>query len=167
MTYGGEPEQQKAAEILVHAGDQETILRVIYSLKQGHPLAVIILGWRSPSQLVPFLMEDVAGGSMEDFGGNLMHVPYGIVRFAATEIVASSLSENKDFPEPTREWLKYVKSGNGNKDVNDLSQKSKFLVEWWILNEQAFLDGRWDEVVPVPNAGTYPPPTETEISSRG
>ena len=167
MTFGDYGAQQQAAKVLIEAGDHETILRVVYTLKQGSLIGVDALGGRTPRQVIPYMMEDVAHGSMEDFGGNLMHVPYGKVRFAATEIVASILREIEEFPEPTREWLKYVKSGNGNKDINDLAQKSKFLVEWWILNEQAFLAGKWDEVVPVPHAGTYPPPPKPQFLPEG
>jgi hypothetical protein len=162
MTFGSFTEQQKAAKALVRGGDRETILRVIYSLKQGHWLAEEILKQRPDRQVLPYLMEDVAHGSMEDFGGNLMHVSFGRVRFAATEIVASVLRSIEEFPEPTRQWLDYVGFGNGNEDINDLSQKSKFLVEWWILNEQAFLEERWNDVIPVPYAGSYPPRPKLE-----
>jgi len=157
MTFGNFFEQQEAAKILVQAGDREAILRVIYNLKQGHWLAEEILKQRPARQVIPYLMEDVAHGNMKDFGGNLMHVSYGRTRFAATEIVASNLSEIEEFPEATREWLKYVKSGNGEGYISDLSQKSKFLVEWWILNEKAFLAERWNDVVPLPHAGSYLP----------
>lgn len=157
MTFGDFADKQEAAKALVQAGDSEAILRMIYCLKQGHPMAEEILKWRPSRQVVPFLMEDVAHGSMEDFGGNLMHVSYGRTRFAATEIVASILSEVEEYPEATREWLKYVKSGNGEGYISDLSQKSKFLVEWWILNEKAFLAERWSDVVPLPQAGSYLP----------
>lgn len=167
MTYGNTGEQQNAAEVLVEAGDKKTILRLIYTLKQGNIFGVVTLGWRSPRQLIPYLMEDVAHGSMENLSEWWPMMSYNTVRFAATEIVAGILSEIEEFPEPTREWLNYVSFGNHNKDINDLSQKSKFLVEWWLLNEKAFLEERWNEVVPLPHAGNYPPPPKPKFLPEG
>jgi hypothetical protein len=157
MTFGDYGEQQEAAKVLMQAGDQETMLRIVYSLKQGNLFGVISLGLDSSPEVIPYLMEDVAHGSIEDLGDKWPYSAYDHVRFAATEIVATLLNRIDEFPESTKEWLQYVKSGNGSNDVHDLSQKSKFLVEWWILNEKAFLEQKWNEVVPVPNAGSYAP----------
>jgi hypothetical protein len=165
MTFGDYGEQQAAAKILVQAGDQETMLRIVYSLKQGNLFGVISLGLGSSRKVIPYLMEDVAHGSMEDLQGRWPMMSYDKVRFAATEIVVGILNEIEDFPEATKEWLQFVESGNGHsKNIHDLSQKSKFLVEWWILNEKAFSEERWNDVVPPPYAGSYPPPPKREPS---
>ncbi len=164
MTFGNHREQLSAAEVLVDAGDRETQLRVIYSLKQGNVFGVFTLGSSSPRQVIPYLMEDVAHGSMENLRGNWPDLSYHTVRFAATEIVAGILTEIEEFPESTKEWLQYVESGNYYKHVFDLSHKSKLLVEWWILNEQAFLEERWSDVIPAPYGGSFPPLPKPDLS---
>ena len=167
MENGGNTEQYSAAKTLLQGGDQKTILRVVYSLKQGNPTAEHLLKEFPSRQIIPYLMEDVAHGNMEDYSDNWVNIIDGKVRLASTEIVARVLSSIKEFPEPAREWLKYVSLGNSSTASNNLSEKSMFLVEWWMLNEKAFVEERWDEVIPVPHAGTYSPPPKPDLSPAG
>lgn len=167
MSFGAATEQHQAALILVRAGDREAILRTVYGLKQGNPLAEEILRTFPSRQVIPFLMEDVAHGSMEDFGQDWPNLAYGKPRLVATEVVASILNNIDDFPEPVREWLKYVRHGNTSIKIRNLSEKSKFLVEWWILNEKAFIEERWDDVVPVPHSGSYSTKLKPDLSPAG
>jgi hypothetical protein len=155
MTYGKNSERYQAAVTLIQAGDQKTILRVIYSLKQGNPKAEHLLNESPSRQIIPYLMEEVAHGSMEDYSENWMNIITGRVRLTATEIVADTLGQIEDFPEETKRWLDYVRFGDATVRSDNLSEKSKFLVEWWIVNEKAFLAEKWDQIIPVPNAGSY------------
>ena len=155
LTFAEYPDQCYAAETLIRKGDRETILRVIYSLKQGNPIAEETFKSFPSREVIPFLMEEVAHGSMEDYSENWTNFISGKVRLTATETVANILDSVEDFPEETMKWLVYVSLGDANARSDNLSEKSKFLVEWWIINEKAFLAKKWDQIVPVPNAGSY------------
>lgn len=155
MSWGGISEQHWAALTLLQAGDHETILRVIYSLKQGNPIAEEILKSFPSRQIVPYLMEEVAHGNMDDYSENWVNIITGRVRLTATDLVAGILGEIEDFPVETMQWLDYVRFGDATVRSDNLSEKSKFLVEWWIVNEEAFLAEKWDQIIPVPNAGSY------------
>jgi hypothetical protein len=64
MAKGKVSDQDRAARILIAANDQAAILRLVYALKQGNPVAEQVL-IRNPSvNVVPFLIEEVAHGSL-------------------------------------------------------------------------------------------------------
>ncbi|OYV04253.1 MAG: hypothetical protein CFE26_17900, partial [Verrucomicrobiales bacterium VVV1] len=105
MMRGDFPDQLEAATELIKSGDEKAILRVVYALKQGEPAAERLL-WNNISlMMVPFLMEDVAHGSLDDYYVGILETPFGRVRLAATEIVARALAENPNFTDETQRWL--------------------------------------------------------------
>ncbi|MEO5915688.1 MAG: hypothetical protein ABIS50_15750 [Luteolibacter sp.] len=159
MASTDSPDQSIAAKELVARGDQITILRLVYSLKQGNVQAEDILdvGALTP---IPYLMEDVAHGSLDYYGsysfGDGVLVD-GRMRQLIVTHVASILFRATEFTGETRECLRAI--GRGNPDqVQGLSDESRYLVQWWLLNKDVFEAGKWDETRPLPQEITYPDP---------
>ena len=168
MTSGDLSVQDIAAKELMARGDQKTILRLVYSLKQGNAFAIETLS-ESSLTVIPFLMEDVANGSLEyyegyDFGDS--GISGGRVRQAAVERVASILFGATEFTDETRECLRSI--GRGNSEwVQGLSDEARYLVQWWLLNQDTFEAGKWDEVKPLPEEIIYGDPKDDILFPRG
>jgi hypothetical protein len=149
MTSGEFRDQYQAAEELIRMGDDKTILRLVYALKQGNAFAEQLLLDNSSFVMVPILIEDVAHGSLDCYGDGHPNPVLGRVRLAATEIVARALAENQSFTASTQKWLQSVAYGNGIA-ISSLPEKSRLLTEWWILNEGLLIAGKMHEAKPLP-----------------
>jgi hypothetical protein len=142
--------QSLATKELLERGDQQTNLRLIYSLKQGNVAAIEMLG-ASTLSVIPYLMEDVAQGSLAYYGSYNFGdagTSGGRVRLAAVERVASILFTAEEFTGDTRACLRAIGRGNLN-GVRGLSEESGYLVQWWLLNKDAFEAGKWSETKPL------------------
>ena len=159
MTNGSAMDQGMAMRELMKRGDEKTLLRLVYSLKQGNVAAEGILTLNSSRPLVvtPYLMEDVAHGSLEYYGifskGDGMFGE-GRVRKAAVKLVASTLAHAPEFTGETRACLRAIRSGNES-FLKTLSDESRYLIQWWLLNENAFEAGKWQDTRPLPQEITY------------
>ena len=161
MTTGNSSIQEMAAKELLERGDQQTILRLIYSLKQGNVFAIGTLS-ASTLAVIPYLMEDVARGSLAYYGSYDFGDAFtssGRVREAAVERVASILFSATEFTGQTRECLMAIGRGRSDK-IQTLSDQSRYLVQWWLLNKDAFEAGEWDQTRPLPYEITYPNPKD-------
>lgn len=166
MTAGGISDQLLAATELMKRGDQETILRVVYSLKQGNAAAEELLRGTDSLDVIPYLMEDVAHGSLEYYGAFHPTFSVGRVRVVATECVAAILAESPVFSGENRECLRAITSGNES-EIQTLTQQSRYLVQWWLLNERAFEAGKWEDIRPLLHEITYiHPRDDTPLPSR-
>jgi hypothetical protein len=77
-----------------------------------------------------------------------------MARLVATQTVALALAQETEIPEKTRRWLADIGAGTGS-EIFDLPEKSKFLVEWWMINQKALNEGRWREAGVLPSATRY------------
>ncbi len=161
MATAGNTERWTAVKELVKRGDQKTILRLVYSLKQGNPEAVRLLNCFQPMAAVPFLMEDVAHGSLEYFGVDKYGFDADKVRIAAAGCVASILAKTPsdfaatgEFNAETRECLEAIRAGYGGA-IQTLSDQSRYLIEWWLLNESVLEAGKKEDARPLPKEITY------------
>lgn len=155
MMRGDFPDQLEAANELIKSGDEKAVLRVIYALKQGEPAAERLLWDNSSLMMVPFLMEDVAHGSLDDYYVGILETPFGRVRLAATEIVARALAENPNFTDETQRWLQNLADGGGIA-IFRFPEKSKVLVEWWEKNEELLIANKMHDVKPLLTWSGYP-----------
>lgn len=121
---------------------------------------------------IPYLMEDVAHGSVEYYGSySLGDVVIGgrRVREAAVEQVADLLFMTPEFTGETLECVKAIAKGYAG-SVQGLSDESRYLVQWWLLNESAFEAVNWKDARPLPQKITYADPeidTSFIFSSEG
>jgi hypothetical protein len=162
-------EQYQAASELLQRGDQKTILRIVYSLKQGNVGAGEILRINNKLAMIPFLMEDVAHGSLEFYGAYLAEdvvIGDNSVREAATRRVAEILANAPEFTGETRAYLRAISSGTESW-VQGLSSQSRYLVEWWLLNEVAFGSARWEDTRPLPQEITFTNLKDDHVIPRG
>ncbi len=168
MATGNSSLQEMAAKELVVRGDQKTILRLVYSLKQGNVAAKEILSSSNSLAAIPYLIEDVANGSLAYYGpyffGDAM-TGEGRVRQAVVTCVASALFSATEFTGETRECLRAIGRGN-EKQIQGLSDESRFLVQWWLLNDEAFEAGKWNETRPLPQEITYLDPRKDTYFPR-
>lgn len=160
MSTGNSLVQGIAASELLERGDQKTILRLVYSLKQGNVVAESFLTLSSSKSLaaIPYLMEDVGHGSLEYYGtffAGDAGFGEGRVRVAAVKLVASTLANAPEFTGETKDCLMAINSGRESW-IQTLSDESRYLIEWWLLNETAFETGKWSEIRPLPTHITYP-----------
>jgi hypothetical protein len=162
MSTGDFSLQDMAAQELVERGDQKTILRLVYSMKLGNVEAISILGSSRSLAVVPYLMEDVAHGSLEYYGSYSFGDAVtggGWLREAAVKHVASILFSATEFTTPkftqeTTECLKAI--GRGNPEwIQGLSEQSRYLVQWWLLNKDSFEAGKWEDTQPLPQEIKY------------
>lgn len=135
-------------------GDKETFLRVIYSLKQGNSDAEELLRGNESLIAIPYLMEDVAHGSLNFYGAHHPTVVEGRVRVAVVKSVSETLAYSPVFTGETRECLRAIRSGNES-EIQTLTDQSRYLIQWWLLNENAFETGKWDEIRPLPQKISY------------
>ncbi len=159
MTTGNSSVQEMAAKELLKRGDQQTILRLIYSLKQGNVFAIGALS-ASTLVVIPYLMEDVAQGSLAYYGSYDFGDAFtssGRVREAAVERVGSILFSATEFTGETRDCLRAICRERSDK-IQALSEKSRYLLQWWLLNKDAFEAGKWDQTRPLPYEISYPDP---------
>lgn len=164
MATGNFSVQEMAAKELIKRRDQKTILRLVYSLKQGNVMAIGILSSSYSLAVIPYLMEDVAQGSLAYYGSYYFgdtSTSSGRVREAAVECVSSALfiapELTPEFTGETEECLKAI--GRGYKDrIQGLSDEARYLVQWWLLNEDAFEAGKWNETKPLPQEIIYGDP---------
>lgn len=168
MTTGNSSVQELAAKELLARGDQKTILRLVYSLKQGNVFAIETLN-ASTLAVIPYLMEDIANGSLKyyncySFGDAV--TSQGSVRQAAIERVASILANTPEFTGETKKNLREINRGKGYL-VQSLSDKSRNLIQWWLLNEKAFEAGKWSDTQPLPYQIVYPDPGQDVFLPRG
>lgn len=134
--------QLRAAEVLIEKGDSSTITRLVYAMRQGNAAAEQILYANASAQMVPFLLEDVAHGSLESYSGMGGDVaPIGRVRVAATAIVTEALSRIEGLPPETTTWLRTLKR-EGNARYQYVPEQSKIIIDWWQHNGFAILSGR-------------------------
>ena len=169
MALGG-ADQTAAAKELLERGDQKTILRLVYSLKQGNVAAEGILTLNPINSLaaIPYLMEDVAHGSLEYYGifhGGDAIFGAGRVRVAAVKLVASTLANAQEFTGETRDCLRAICSGRESM-VQTLSDESRYLIQWWLLNESAFEAGKWEDTRPLPEEISYLHPKDDRLFPR-
>jgi len=156
-------DQTVAAKELLERRDQKTILRLVYSLKQGNVAAERILTSGSSESLaaIPYLMEDVAHGSLDYYGifhGGDAIFGEGRVRVAAVKLVASTLADSPKFTGETRKCLRAISINESL--IQTLSAESRYLIQWWLLNEDTFEAGKWDDTRPLPQEITYPSPKD-------
>ncbi len=157
MTYGNSMDEGTAIRELMERGDLKTMLRLVYSCKQGNVGAEMLLMDSGSLAAVPYLMEDVAHGSMEYYGtfeGSDTTFGSGRVRAAAVKRVASILANAPEFTGEARDCLRAVSSGRES-EIQVLSDESRYLVQWWLLNADAFEAGRWQDIQPLPQEISY------------
>lgn len=86
----------------------------------------------------------------------------GNVRQAAVTIVGSIFFSAQDskpgLPEETAQCLMAIARGN-QEMVQALSDESRYLNQWWLLNEDAIHAEKWDETRPLPQKIIYPDPS--------
>lgn len=158
MTFGNFSDQDQAAAELIARGDQKTILRLVYSLKQGNDVAESLLRRHDSLATLPYLIEDVANGSIEPY---VDHSPgddtgiVGRVRSVATGVVAETLANSPEITGATRDCLRSISIGS-NGGIESLSEKSRYLIQWWLLNENALNAGKWQEMRPLPQEIRFP-----------
>jgi hypothetical protein len=162
LSMGNFTDRRTATKELVERGDQKTILRLVYSLRQGNVGAEMLLAESPSLAAVPYSMEDVAHGSLEyhgTFRSSDATFGSGRVRVAAVKRVADILANSPEFSGETSESLKAICSGRESL-VQTLSDQSRYLVEWWHLNEDAFEAGKWESTRPLPYRISYPHPKD-------
>jgi hypothetical protein len=167
MATGDFSVQAMAAKELLVREDQMTILRLIYSLKQGNVLAIEALS-ASTLAVIPYLMEEVAQGSLDYYGSYSFGdggTRDGWVRQAAVKLVVSILFRAPEFTGETGECLKAIGRGDTGR-VQGLSDVARNLVQWWLLNEKAFVAGKWDETLPLPQQIIYGDPLTDTVLRR-
>ncbi len=171
MATSDNPDLSVAVRELLERGDQKTILRLVYSLKQGNVEAMGMLSTATLA-VVPYLMEDVAHGSLEYYGsysfGDAI-TGEGRIRETAVERVASILFMAPEitpkFTPETGECLKAI--GRGNPDqIQGLTDQSRYLVQWWLLNKNSFEAGKWEDTRPLPQEITYIDPRKDRSFPR-
>ena len=157
MAAGGFTDYRMATRELLERGDQKTILRLVYSMKQGNVAAEMMLGEFPSLPAIPYLMEDVAHGSIEYYGtffAGDVGFGEGRVRVAAVRRVASILANAPEFTGETGACLRAISSGRESL-VQTLSDESRYLIQWWLLNQSAFEAGKWAETQPLPQEISY------------
>lgn len=166
MALGG-ADQTAAAKELLERGDQKTILRLVYSLKQGNVAAEGILTLNPINSLaaIPYLMEDVAHGSLEYYGifhGGDAIFGAGRVRVAAVKLVASTLANAQEFTGETRDCLRDIHSLNESQ-IQTLSDESRYLIQWWLVNGEAFEAKKWENTLPLYEKISYAHPKDDTL----
>lgn len=137
-----------AAMALVRAGDEATIQRLVYAIKQGNSRAAEALRDSASPQVVPYLLEDVAHGSMERFDTESLR-SFDKVRVAATEIMGAALAGTPGLPAESAAWLKETAFRSGP-PLMLVPEKSRVLLDWWEHNGEAVLAGRASEATWLP-----------------
>ncbi|MEY3898739.1 MAG: hypothetical protein RLZZ214_4261 [Verrucomicrobiota bacterium] len=161
MVNGDAFDQRTVTKELLERGDRLTVLRLVYSLKQGNVGAIQMLR-ASTLAAIPYLMEDVAQGSLAYYGSYDFGDAFtssGNVREAAVECVTTILLRAPEITGETKDYLLSI--GRGRSDqIQTLSDKSKYLLQWWLLNEGAFEAGKWEDLRPLSQEIIYPDPSK-------
>jgi hypothetical protein len=154
MANGTLQKQRRAATRLIEAQDEKSLLRVIYALKEGNAEAEVLLAGEANLGVVPLLMEEVAHGSLEKYRSTLEGdiALRGRVRLVATEVCASAIERAEELPAETRSWMGKIASGGWTVDYGELRDKSRLVLEWWLLNAEAIQAGKWDEARLIPDS---------------
>jgi hypothetical protein len=87
----------KAIDKLIAAGDEPTIARLVFALRRGNTHAEYILLKNASVVMIPYLLEDVAHGSLEHYSDDSDTPPIGQVRVAATQIASAAIASIPDF----------------------------------------------------------------------
>ena len=138
--------RHEAGQALIQSGDVPSILRLVYALKQGYSEAERILLDHATIQVVPYLLEEVAHGSLQRSPDYSLDA-CGRVRGAATEIMLRALEGTADLPEDTKGWLRGL---SGGLPFFYVPEKSQALLEWWVHNQVALSAGKLHEAVWLP-----------------
>jgi len=139
----------EAGQALVQSGDVPAILRLVYALKQGYSDAERVLLDHATIQVVPYLLEEVAHGSLQRSPEYSLNA-CGRVRGAATEIMARAIERNAGLPDETKEWVKSISRSGGMTIFQTVPEKSQALLEWWVHNQVALSAGKFHEAVWLP-----------------
>jgi hypothetical protein len=148
LISGNETDRLKAGKALAQSGDHPTIQRLVYATKQGNSLAAEILHDSASLYVIPYLLEDVAHGSMKLVLGDSLN-PYNRVRVTATEIMTETLAAIPGLPAEITAWLNDLARGGGLA-LMLVPEKSKALLDWWEHNGEAVLAGRANEATWLP-----------------
>ncbi len=141
-----------AGKVLVQSGDHPTIQRLVYAMKQGNTMAAEILHDSASLHVIPYLLEDVAHGSMKLVPGYSLN-PYDRLRVTATEIMSKTLAVIPGLPDESIVWLVDMAGGGGGSgglEFMFVPEKSKALLDWWGHNGEAVLAGRANEATWLP-----------------
>lgn len=156
LTSGLLGDQGQAALALIKAGDQKTLLRLVYAFKQGNPFVENLLFTEENLLLVPLLLEGVAHGSLDRYGDDVPRsdtVLRGQVRVVATKACIRTLAFAEELPDETRKWFQSVRSF-------DMPEASRLIVTWWLLNQEALDAGKWQEARTLPALPSIPKVTK-------
>jgi len=134
-------ERNRAFSALLQADDQKTIQRLVFALRQGNEVSEHLLLENARLSMVPYLLEDVARGSIKHYSSGFR------VREAATEIMMKALAITPGFPDETRQWFKSISVYYA---LFAVPERSKFLIDWWIHNEQTVMAGKLSEATWLP-----------------
>lgn len=165
LMHGEINEQLAAGEVLVQAGDEKSIARLVYAARQGSPESAEILMKNTSLIVVPMLLEDIAHGDVSSIsaGGSDWSYGLGSVRSLAIQIVIKTLSKQSALPPQTLDWLKYL--GDVANEPHMLG-KAKLLLDWWIHNESALQSGKLNEAVWLPAVRTLDGESENPYASE-
>ncbi len=141
-------EQRAAAEALIARGDEATIARLVFAFRRGNALAEGILLSSASVSVVPYLLEDVAHGSLDHYCGG-GHPAIGRVRVTASAIVVAALSRTQNLPAETAEWLDDLRRYYAGR-YDHVPELSKTLLDWWSHNGEAMLGNRPNEAAWLP-----------------
>lgn len=135
--------QIEALKALVAKGDDATVARLVYALRQGNAAAEDTLMQYASLPMVNYLLEDVAHGSMERYYGDGNPL-IGQVRVAATAIVTKALANTPELPADTVEWFQYL-ARTGYPRLAYVPEQSQAVIDWWSHNASAMQSGNLDK----------------------
>lgn len=141
--------QMKAIDKLIAAGDEPTIARLVFALRRGNTHAEYILLKNASVVMIPYLLEDVAHGSLQHYSDDSDTPPIGQVRVAATQIASAAIASIPGLPAETTAWANEF-AFRSVLPYFYLPAKSKILLEWWNHNGEAVFDGRAGDAVWLP-----------------
>ena len=138
----------QAASSLLEAGDEETLKRLVYSVRLGDGDAAGILSSHAPITVISYLLEDIAHGKSDHIlGGGLMGP---MVRTWAARMSLDKLARTPGFPSETSTWLNYLRANSS--EVHYGTDIARALISWWVHNEKAILAGRLQDATWLPES---------------
>lgn len=135
-------EQEKAAKALLEKTDEPTVARLAYAFRRGNQFAEQLLLESASLQMIPYLLEDVAHGSLENYGTG--ERSGARVRLAATAIMTAALARQTSLPPETVAWFANLERNYSN-HLKYIPEHSKALIDWWTHNGEAVLAGRMED----------------------
>jgi len=144
-----------AARALIKAGDDATIARLAYALKQGNVDAMAVLRENATLQMVPYLLEEVARGNMDRLPVGGVE-DFNFLRIAAGQIVGFAFKKIPGLPEETRRWLYDLAPAGDYPWRETVSERSKALLDWWEHNQAAVLAGEASKADWLPVERSFP-----------